>query len=50
MPCHVGVPRQVNSQAIVTERPEYAAPIGMLRYGLKSTHKAVSKMAISGQN
>jgi len=47
MPCHVGVPRQVSGLAVVTEGPEFAAPIGMIRYGLKTTHKAVSNKFFS---
>lgn len=37
MPCHVGIPRNISGLAVVTEGPEYAAPLGMIRYGFKTT-------------
>ncbi len=36
LPCRVGKPRGVAGLAVVTEGPEYAAIVGMARYGLKS--------------
>jgi cell division protein FtsA len=36
MPCHVGIPRNISGLAVVTEGPEYAAPLGMIRYGFKT--------------
>lgn len=36
VPCSVGKPRNVSGLAVVTEGPEYATGIGMLRYALRS--------------
>lgn len=36
LPCHIGKPRGVAGLATVTEGPEYAAIVGMARYGIKS--------------
>lgn len=36
LPCHVGKPRAVTGLAVVTDGCEYAAPIGMIRYGARS--------------
>ena len=36
LPCRVGKPRGVAGLAVVTEGPEYAAIVGMARYGIKS--------------
>ena len=36
LPCHIGKPRGVSGLATVTEGPEYAAIVGMARYGIKS--------------
>ncbi len=36
MPCSIGRPRNVSGLAVVTEGPEYAAPLGMVRYGFKT--------------
>ena len=35
LPCHVGMPRNISGLATVTDGPQYAAPIGMIRYGFK---------------
>ena len=37
LPCRIGLPRGVTGLAAVTEGPEYAAPVGMVRYGFKTT-------------
>ncbi len=37
MPCTIGRPRNVSGIATATEGPEYAATVGMLRYGMRST-------------
>lgn len=37
LPCHVGIPRNISGLAVVTEGPEYASPLGMIRYGFKTT-------------
>ncbi|MGD9873464.1 MAG: cell division protein FtsA [Kiritimatiellia bacterium] len=34
--CQVGRPRNVSGLAVVTEGPQYAAPLGMLQYALRS--------------
>lgn len=36
MPCHIGLPRDVNGLAAPSESPEFAACIGMLKYGLRN--------------
>ena len=36
LPCRIGKPRGVAGLAVVTEGPEYAATVGMVRYGVKS--------------
>ena len=36
MPCQVGKPLHFSGITTVTERPEYAAPLGMIRHGLSS--------------
>ena len=38
MPCIIGKPFNVSGLATVTDGPQYAAPVGMLRYGV-STHE-----------
>lgn len=47
MPCRVGTPRNVSGIAVVTEGPEYAAPVGMLRYGWKGSRRGPSHPIIS---
>ena len=42
MPCHVGSPRNISGLAVVTEGPEYAAPLGMIRYGFKTSEQRES--------
>jgi cell division protein FtsA len=39
MPCSTGRPRNVSGLAVVTEGPEYAAPLGMIRYGFKNSSR-----------
>jgi cell division ATPase FtsA len=36
LPCRVGRPVDVDGLADATEMPEYAAVVGMVRYGFKS--------------
>lgn len=36
LPCNVGMPRNVSGVAVVTEGPDYAAPLGMIRYAFKT--------------
>jgi cell division protein FtsA len=36
LPCRIGRPRGIAGLAVVTEGPEYAATVGMVRYGIKS--------------
>jgi len=36
MPCHIGYPKDVSGLALPTESPEFAAPVGMLKYGMRS--------------
>lgn len=36
LPCRVGTPRGVAGLAAVSEGPQYAAPVGMVRYGFRS--------------
>ena len=36
LPCRIGMPRGIAGLAVVTEGPEYAATVGMVRYGVKS--------------
>lgn len=36
MPCHIGLPREVAGLAMPGESPEYAAPVGMLKYALRN--------------
>ena len=35
MPCHIGYPRETSGLALPSESPEYAASVGMLKYGLR---------------
>jgi len=39
MPCSLGQPRNVSGLAVATQGPEFAAPIGMLRYGFKTAQR-----------
>ena len=36
LPCRIGLPRDVSGLSRITENPEYAAAVGMLRYGLRT--------------
>lgn len=36
LPCEIGAPRQVSGVAAVSEGPDYAAPVGMLRYAARA--------------
>lgn len=35
-PCHVGTPKNVSGLAVVTEGPDYAVPVGMIRYAFRA--------------
>jgi cell division protein FtsA len=37
LPCRIGAPKGFAGLATVTEGPEYAAPVGMVRYGFKTS-------------
>ena len=37
LPCRVGQPKGITGLAVVTQGPAYAAPVGMVRYGFKSS-------------
>lgn len=39
LPCTVGMARDFQGEAAVLESPEYAAPLGMLRYAIKSASR-----------
>jgi cell division protein FtsA len=41
MPCHIGYPKEVSGLALPTESPEYAALVGMLKYGVRTRNSAV---------
>ena len=41
-PCRLGKPRDVSGLAVATEGPEYAAALGMLRYGFKTSRRTQS--------
>lgn len=36
MPCHIGLPKGTSGLALPTESPEFAASVGMLKYGLRN--------------
>jgi len=42
LPCAIGRPKNVSGIAVATEGPEYAAVIGMLRFGLRSAEDSAS--------
>ncbi len=48
MPCHMGRPRNVSGIATATEGPEYAATVGMLRYGIRSGGGDAQPLSIRG--
>ena len=39
LPCRLGRPRDVSGLAVATDGPEYAAPIGMLRYAARTSRR-----------
>ena len=39
LPCQLGKPRDVSGLAVATDGPEYAAPIGMLRYAMRTARR-----------
>jgi len=36
LPCRIGTPKGVAGLAAVSEGPQYAAPVGMVRYGFRA--------------
>ena len=42
LPCQLGKPRDVSGLAVATNGPEYAAPIGMLRYAVRTSRRTSS--------
>ncbi len=40
LPCQLGKPRDVSGLAVATDGPEYAAPIGMLRYAMRTARRS----------
>jgi len=47
LPCRVGKPRNFAGLAAVTEAPEYAAPLGMVRYGFRMVRRSGASTSIS---
>lgn len=43
LPCQLGKPRDVSGLAVATDGPEFAAPIGMLRYAMRTAQKTSRK-------
>jgi cell division protein FtsA len=39
LPCQLGKPRDVSGLAVATDGPEYAAPIGLLRYAIRTARR-----------
>jgi cell division protein FtsA len=39
VPCMLGRPRDISGLALASEGPEFAAPVGMLRYGFKTAKR-----------
>ncbi|MGA0369767.1 MAG: cell division FtsA domain-containing protein, partial [Kiritimatiellia bacterium] len=35
LPCHIGTPREISGLALPSESPEFAACVGMLKYGVR---------------
>lgn len=48
MPCHIGIPKNVSGLAVVTEGPDYAAPVGMVRYGYKTGRREAQGAGVAG--
>lgn len=46
MPCAVGQPRTVSGLSAITSGPAYAAPIGMLRYGMMTQDRAAGSRSL----
>ena len=42
VPCTIGRPRDTSGLAVASEGPEFAAPVGMLRYGFKTAQRQES--------
>jgi len=48
LPCRIGVPRSVAGLATVTDGPQYAAPVGMVRYGFRAARQHDGKGGLKG--
>jgi cell division protein FtsA len=46
LPCQVGRPKDVSGLAMATEGPEYATPIGMLRYAVRTARREAAGPSI----
>ena len=46
LPCSIGQPKNVSGLAAATESPDYAAPVGMLRYGVRTAQRESPLVAI----
>ena len=46
MPCTVGQPRTVSGLSAITSGPAYAAPIGMLRYGMMTQDRGTGSRSL----
>lgn len=46
LPCEVGRPRNVSGLATVTEGPEFAATVGMVRYGFRTAKQGSSPASL----
>jgi cell division protein FtsA len=47
LPCRVGIPREVSGISTVTEGPEFAAAIGMLRYAVRTAQHETPAVKLS---
>ncbi|HBA84218.1 MAG TPA: cell division protein FtsA [Verrucomicrobia bacterium] len=48
LPCRLGHPRNVSGLAVATEGPEFAAVVGMVRYGFKTAGKEAPSRSLTG--
>lgn len=46
LPCQLGKPRDISGLAVAASGPEYAAPIGMLRYAIRTARRTGSSSII----
>ncbi|MBU0679059.1 MAG: cell division protein FtsA [Verrucomicrobia bacterium] len=47
LPCDIGRPKNVSGVAVATEGPEYAAPVGLMRYGFMTSRRDTSRLSIA---